>query len=336
MAKKEKARPVLAVPIYVMVEDDAVILPTANLEFIKPSELPETGNYYVLTSTGLHINKDTTIVKALTPVDNIPVLANFSSAAKLKLPKLPPIIFARAWKFFRTVWEEHKSECEVMLLWNEAERLYDLWCPEQEVSMSSVDYEMSGALAATPDKWKNVGTIHSHCDFGAYHSGTDVHDEIDADGIHVTLGHVDQGDCSVASSIKIGTQRWSVPPENVILGLDRTTGTLQKKTQYVSVNSRDNFFKIELSEGEQELLNGPFTKQINEEWMSKVTKKSYTNWQGGGGTVWVREEEEEEAGEWQMRAGTWQFISDEQIQEEAEAEAEAGIADAETEDGENA
>ena len=38
--------------------------------------------------------------------------------------------------------------------------------------------------------YKQFGTIHSHCDFGAYHSGTDDADEYGFDGLHVTVGHV--------------------------------------------------------------------------------------------------------------------------------------------------
>lgn len=41
--------------------------------------------------------------------------------------------------------------------------------------------------------WRIYGTIHSHCDFSAYHSGVDDNDEEQFDGLHITIGKVKSG-----------------------------------------------------------------------------------------------------------------------------------------------
>lgn len=332
--KQKQTRPVLALPIYVLIEDDALVLPAAKLEYCKVSELPATGNYYVLTREGMQISKDTTIVKALSSVKEVPVLASFGAAAKLRLPKIPPLVGARAWSFFARVYKEHKSESELMLLYNSEQRLYDLWCPQQEVSLGGVHYEMSKELAETPKEWQNVGTIHSHADFSAYHSGTDINDEKDADGVHITIGHVDEQECSLSCSVAINGNRWKLPPENILLGLSRGKG--ERKRYAVNINDHDEYYTFELAAEEQALLAGCKT-QIEDDWLPRVEKKVHAAWSGGGigyHTVWHRDaepsfQEEEEDGEWRFKGGVWEFLStDELDQEDNDKEVDDAIAEA--------
>jgi len=329
MAKeKKKARKVLAVPIYVLVEEDSLVLPTAKVEIVRPSELPEEGNFFVVTAEGLHVAKDTKIVKALVPVDSIETLASFHQAAKLRLPKIPRIILARAKVFFQKVYQEHKTESEVMLLYRPEDRIYDLWCPKQEVSAAGVNYKMSEELADTPKEWQNVGTIHSHADFSAYHSSTDVNDEGDGqgDGVHITIGHVNHEEFSLSCSVAIGGHRWKCPTDNLLLGIGRATKEVKRYS--VNVASFDEYFALKLTDEEQVAMDGPIAKQIEEDWMPRVENKTYnynTNWQGGHyagyqqSTVYTRDEEsffeDEEDGEWQFQGGKWVFIANEAIDE---------------------
>jgi hypothetical protein len=58
-----------------------------------------------------------------------------------------------------------------------------------------------------------VGTIHSHCDFGAFHSGTDHEDESTFDGLHVTFGDITKSEgMSVSVSLVVHNMRCSVSP----------------------------------------------------------------------------------------------------------------------------
>ena len=66
-----------------------------------------------------------------------------------------------------------------------------------------------------------VGTIHSHCDFGAFHSGTDINDEADFDGLHVTFGHNNRDIFTISASIVVNNIRKSVEPMDFIEGVEK-------------------------------------------------------------------------------------------------------------------
>ncbi|NDH07532.1 hypothetical protein EBX93_16715 [bacterium] len=50
--------------------------------------------------------------------------------------------------------------------------------------------------------------FNSHCDFSAFHSGTDQADESTFDGIHITLGHVNRNDFSIVASLAFSDNRF--------------------------------------------------------------------------------------------------------------------------------
>jgi proteasome lid subunit RPN8/RPN11 len=321
-----ETRKVCAVPIYVLIEENSVVLPTAKLEYVTPKQLPEEGNFFVLTAEGLCKNVDTGIVKALTPVKSIDVLANFRQIARLKLPKIPRLILARAKTFFQRVYEKLHSESELMLLYQEHNRQFDLWCPEQRVSFGGVDYKLSEEMQSVSNagEFRVVGTIHSHANFGAFHSGTDLNDESHGfeDGVHITIGHVDRDEFSLSCSVAIGGKRWKVPQENVLLGVERGTGEVRRYG--MNATTSDAFYRFTYTEEERIAMDGEIDRQIEEEWMPRVKKETYHQkggWQGGG-VVYVRGEddfdflEDEEGGEWQLRGKSWVFVSDEQLVEE--------------------
>jgi hypothetical protein len=332
--KKKPDRKVVMIPTYVLLDENTVVAPSAKVEYARIDELPESGNFYVLASEGLFIQKDGKLFKGLVPVKNLPGLASAESGCRLMLPKMPPLIPARALAFFRKVYKKHHAESELMLLYNPQEKLYELWCPSQEVSGGGVDYqkgkELTEAIAGTGYQW--VGTIHSHANFGAYHSGIDKDDEGEGQGdaVHVTIGDVDRDYPSMSSEVAMSGARWKLAPENLMLGLVRKAAETASKQYYVSSYARDDEFDIELSEEERAAMK-LFNEQIEEEWMPRVTKKTYgysttyygSGWTGSGSThsthsPWSEElDEPEENGEWQLRNGHWQFLSDDELAKEA-------------------
>jgi hypothetical protein len=319
---QKKARQVVSgdLPIYIVVEEDTIIRPSAVVEIVTPSQLPVEGNFYALTADGFKISKDTGIIKAVVDAPRANFLAKVEFVPKLTLPKIPPLVVARAWRFFQKVFAQHHTEAELMLMYNATERLYDLWCPKQEVSLAGVDYKMSTELQETPPEWNWVGTIHSHADFSPYHSGIDHRDEQDEDGVHITIGYVDDDEyCSLCASIMIGGKRWTIPPEHIALGLERTTAKRAKRGYYISTTNDQNYFDVILSDEEQAEME-PAMEQIDEEWMPRVTRKVFQNRSGGYG--WTTPvtyyesgstdfDEDEENGEWCLVGGRWKFIADE-------------------------
>jgi len=204
--------------VYVLVDDDAEFQDGVECKFVTAKDLPTKGNYYVLSKNGTQVRKMSTVVDALVPTNDLYFLAESpDDKYNYKLPILPAALVNKAHTFFQMVWDKFHAEAEVMILYNRRTKEYVLWCPNQSVSGGSVDYKMDEELGELQGNgFIVIGTIHSHCNFSAYHSGVDIHDEHDQDGLHITLGHVDRADFSAAASIVIDGNRKQVPPEEVM------------------------------------------------------------------------------------------------------------------------
>lgn len=267
------AEKIISRSIYVLLDDDTAVLPSVELKFAKLDELPENGFYHVITKEGIFHAKDTPLIQSTTEVPDVPGLGEMDAKVKLRMPKLPTLITAKALQFFRQVFQDYKAEAEVMLLYNSKKREYSLWCPEQEVTAGGVDYEMKQALIDTPEDWTWVGTIHSHCDFGAFHSSTDTHDEKNEDGVHITIGHVASRYCSMCSSIVVNNNRWQTPPENICLGVERRNEAVHRSKSMWA--SQSEYFEIVMSPEEHKEFKQVILPQINDQWMPRVQPGSY-------------------------------------------------------------
>lgn len=185
-------------------------------------ELPKEGTYFVVAGNGLYMHKDTGLVRCFVPVNKIGVLEDLSAEAEVecKLPKIPARLTWRVKEFFRRVVEVHRAEAEVTLYYNKDTQDYKLHIPEQEVSHAGVRYKRQ-ALTHVPgmEGYLRVGTIHSHCDFGAFHSGTDIGDERDFDGLHVTFGHNDRDEFTISATVVVNDNRVKIDPLTVLEGL---------------------------------------------------------------------------------------------------------------------
>ena len=188
-------------------------------------ELPAEGSYYVIAGNGVWMHKDTGIVKAIFPVENVSFLDDYNEGISLscKLPKLPITHVHRIKEFFRLVVQKHRAESEINLYFNP--KTNDFKIPEQRVSHSSVRYQRVGmAHLEGFEDYLRVGTIHSHCDFGAFHSGTDVDDEADFDGLHVTFGHNDKDAFTISASIVVNGYREKIDPLIALEGIKHEVG----------------------------------------------------------------------------------------------------------------
>lgn len=266
-------------------------------------ELPTKGTYYVLTKTGLYLHKETKAGAALVPASGVPWLREPTMEFRLKLPKIPGRIIGQALTFFRKVFQAYKSEAYVTLLYSPKLNQYRLWCPTQKVSAGRVNYdrddqvppagrnfkvvgaginvtrqENSNVSIRDDIDWQMVGTIHSHCDFSAFHSGTDVGDEDTFDGIHITLGHVNHPQFSMEASISINKQREKLEPENCCTGVVRIQNKEVARAGFMT-RGEANYFDLELTEEDaQQLVED--TNVINVEWMPKVEHQTF--FYGGG------------------------------------------------------
>lgn len=234
--------------------------------------LPTEGTFYVVAGDGTWLHKDTGICKCFVPVQSVSFLDDLKgeSSAEVLLPKIP---FEHVWKikeFFRRVVEVHRSEAEVTLYYNSETGDYKIHVPTQEVSYGGVKYKRMG-IKHLPEfqGYNEVGTIHSHCDFGAFHSGTDIGDEKDFDGLHITFGHNNLDEFSISASIVVTRFRTEVDPLGRLEGIERAG---EEKPQ-----CRDNFYKLVTASDEDKAR---WNAEVDE-WMTKVSKHSYLPWKFG-------------------------------------------------------
>lgn len=181
------------------------------------AELPEKGTFYVFAQNGIYLVKDTGLIRATVKVPSMAILDPLDIKASLTMPKIPATIIAQALLFFRRVYERYKSEAAVLLYYSSKDNLYQLDVFDQTVTGASVDYAVEGKFGDTG--YQLVGTIHSHCDFSAFHSGTDIHDEKNFDGIHITIGHVHQPYFTISCSAVVNNNRFLLKPEDSIIGV---------------------------------------------------------------------------------------------------------------------
>ena len=212
--------------------------------------LPTDHNYYVVAGNGVFFHK-TGIVKGFVPVKGVAFLDDLKPSPPVcTLPPIPASEVLRIQTFFSKVVEEHRAEAIVLLYFNEHEGQYKIHAPEQFVSHGSVKYDRR---PLDIPGYVRVGTIHSHCDFQAFNSGTDVHDEEDFDGLHCTFGHNDKPNFSIFASVAMNGVRCRINPAHYLAGLV----TLNESFDYTS--NKDEFFCFR-ERGEPEVSD----------WMAKV------------------------------------------------------------------
>ena len=231
-------------------------------------DLPDDGTYYLVAGNGTWLHKDTGVVKAFVPVENIAFLQdlNAESFIECTLPKIPTKHVWRIKKFFKDVVAKHHSEAATILFFNKETKEFKIHVPTQRVSHGSVKYKIESASNIEGmEGFLCVGTIHSHCDFNAFHSGTDIEDEEDFDGLHVTFGHNHLEEFSISASIVVNGHRLQIDPLEVLDGIEPVT-------------TKDRFKVADLSPD----LEIMWSAGIEEEWMPKLNSSIHSYLFGNG------------------------------------------------------
>ena len=186
-------------------------------------ELPDEGSYYVIAGNGNFLHKDTGIVRCFVSVKEVSFLADIDPTnwVSLTIPKIPAEIVQKIKQFFKEVVLKYGTEANSTLYYNKITEKFKIHISEQIVSHGAVHYNrrlIDDELLKYKD-FLRIGTIHSHCDFGAFHSGTDIKDEKDFDGLHVTFGNNDKEEITITASVVVNGCRTEIPPENVLCGI---------------------------------------------------------------------------------------------------------------------
>ena len=155
----------------------------------------EKGKLYQ-TDEGVYRLIDNKLCKAVTKIKNFDNKGEIKEElTEIRLPKLPYDLYKQIYSFFKSVYTEHKSEVAVLLWYNFERKDWFIEVPKQKVSGASVNYDrdLEENKKLESKGYICVGSIHSHCEMGAFHSGTDDGDEYNFDGFHMTIGKVMSG-----------------------------------------------------------------------------------------------------------------------------------------------
>ncbi|MCX6795216.1 MAG: hypothetical protein NT165_00580 [Candidatus Falkowbacteria bacterium] len=213
----------------------------------KDVTLPD-GNCYIIAKDGVFLKKDTGLISGIVKVEKLSFLEAIQAEAKIKIPVLPLDLCIQARMFFKEVYRRYHSESIVLLYFDEKKNEYLLSVPLQTVSYASLRYEPS----FKENGFKLVGSIHSHANFGAFHSPVDHKDESDFDGLHITIGHVNQKSFSISMEVVVNNNRFPQEPLNWMPELRE----IERKSPKARTLAKESFDLTNIPADKDELATG--------------------------------------------------------------------------------
>jgi hypothetical protein len=181
-------------------------------------QLPLDDHCYILAANGVFRLDRNEYYEIVTKLTELPNLGTIEPKRRLTVLKIPSHFVRDAEAFFTAVYDRQQSEA-VLLLYCHPKYGWHMEAPKQEAQGLHVDYDRTDmpttfpgyryfhpqtnrelhSSTRPPEGWaiaeafqyRLFGTIHSHAQAGAFHSGTDDADEKHFDGLHITIGNVD-------------------------------------------------------------------------------------------------------------------------------------------------
>ncbi len=155
--------------------------------------------FYWLTRDGPFLCRNHAFFSSDVPARRPPrALAPHEPRCVLRYPKVRASTLEFIVGFFDRVYELHRSESVVLLLWDLERQRYRLHVPEQEATVwqsysgkrSPIDVRYT-VPAPLPPRHLLVGDVHCHGNMAAFSSSTDRADEVYRDGVHGIVGRID-------------------------------------------------------------------------------------------------------------------------------------------------
>lgn len=186
-------------------------------------------------------------------------LATYQEGLRLGFAeKIPWSLVQKTIAFFKAVYNRYQSEA-IVLLWYApaapAGQRWQIMPPVQRVSGSRLQSDDPGPA---PDGWLLAGSIHSHANMPAFHSGTDDADEAHKDGVHITVGNVGGPLPSFSVSVVADGTRFKLELEDVIEGVP----TVDYPREWLTRVSKIQPIQVANSLGSSALQDWETQKQI--------------------------------------------------------------------------
>ena len=101
--------------------------------------------------------------------------------------------------------EKFKSECLIRLYFNAQKDEWAMLMHPQTMSGMTVNDTLDTELILSlGDGWAEAGSVHHHCTTGAFQSSTDESDEMQASGLHITIGKVGNNQYEIHARFREG------------------------------------------------------------------------------------------------------------------------------------
>ena len=123
-----------------------------------------------------------------------------SASLKFRGKKMPIKIWGSVVAFMVDSFNVHGEEAQLNLMFNVKTQEWKPWVfPQFMMGMhteaDTEDPEFDKQRDEFGPDWVVGGTVHHHCALAAFASGTDNKDELDKDGVHITLGKMGNETC---------------------------------------------------------------------------------------------------------------------------------------------
>lgn len=201
---------------------------------------------YVIDNAGWKLFKRNGVSTALIDVEIVSGVNAVTPHIDFTAKKIPYELIEKVVAFFKAVYQKYQSEAVGYLYYEPTTGNWDYIVPKQSASAAHASYEGAEKRVG----WQCAGTIHSHAAMSAFHSGVDDADEINFDGVHITIGRVADLNPEFSCSLMIQGKREKFEIWDLVSGFPRTVAP----TEWV------NSVKLPA----QRFFAQPFAKQAEE------------------------------------------------------------------------
>jgi hypothetical protein len=182
------------------------------------SEPPKDSHYYIVAKNGVFLYKRNPVLETILPVKDIPVLKFQREVLDVKYPKIPKIDVLEIISFFFRNYRRYRGE-SIVLIHFSSSKGYKFHAPDQRVARGILDYSPRDRF----NGYLLVGSIHCHGNLIAFHSSrhefSDHEDEVDFDGLHITVGNINSPVITISCSVMVNGKRFILNPMKYMEGI---------------------------------------------------------------------------------------------------------------------
>jgi hypothetical protein len=197
---------------------------------------PTDPEFYWLTQDGAFLCRNHPFFTSDVPTRRpIRALAPHQPRCIVNYPKVKASTLEHVVGFFDRVYEMHRSESVVLLLWDLEGRRYKILVPEQEATVwrswdgSRSPMDVRYTVPLLPPRHLLVGDIHCHGNMAAFASAQDKDDERYRDGIHGVVGRIEDEPPEFHLELAIDGYRFSLETDHIFEGYTKRRRFVPRK-----------------------------------------------------------------------------------------------------------